>query len=1026
MRLGLLQLSDIHIDNDRNPVLKRPELISAAAMSCGLKFDAVILALCGDIAFSGAREEYDLASELFASIRAGIGRTGGAAEVHVVAVPGNHDCNLRRASDVRDFDLVVPRLATMDLAGDLARHWLEVQDEYFDFVNRVEGTAVSTSAERLFRQQGYSFGGYTVTINCFNTAWLTQNPERPSKLYFPLGAVRGQGRVSDLSISLFHHPFNWLDPNNAQQFKRLIEPISDLVLTGHEHVSAAYAKRDINGGEAVFVEALPLWDARVAENGFQLVIIEPEARRVCVQRYVWDGYHYAQSRPSEWANLAHCQAHLDTTFDINGKFAEKLTDIGTGFTHPRKRQLCLSDLYVYPDLRRRKLQARLAEKTAERVRSKDTASYPFAEERLLVIGADKAGKTSLARSWYTALHMSKFVPVLLHGDLLRGDEHSLMRIVSEAFTRQYSASMLTPYKQLDRSQRVLIVDNFHRATLRPQSERKIVEFMERWASKTILLVDDFFHIEQITDGGVAEERLAGYGHFEILPLPPSLRGELISKWVELSDEGDEPAADFHKEISEREKLISTLLGRQLLPSYPIFILGILQAIEAGRNVAAATGSYGELFESLITDRLAAVSGTPTEIGTKYTYIARLAYSMFSSDRRYLALDDVREVSGRYQSEFDMVVDPPVILAELVAAQILYLSDARYRFKYPNYYHFFVARYFRDNLNDPEEGPALRAKLKEMTDRVYYETYAAILVFFIYFTRDADTIAGVCGNAERMYDEHKPCDLDLDVDFLNKLYIEPPKPILLQSASAEERQERRRAHQDAVEEGAADESAYADEAREVIYSPELADLLKMHIAFKNLHILGQVLRSFPGVLRADVKSRIALACNSLGLRVLSALLTLARTNLEALRAYFSQLIREQRALVTVEDLAKDTDDFMLWLTTASAYGIIKRISTATGSQELKETYRSVIASEGSNLGMALVDLSIKLDHFSAFPEREVDNLRKRTRKNWFAFGILRHLIADYLYIYDAPSETRQSLGRWFDIQAKPAAGQRLLK
>ena len=151
-----------------------------------------------------------------------------------------------------------------------------------------------------------------------------------------------------------------------------------------------------------------------------------------------------------------------------------------------------------------KIEARLSEKTAARVRSKDTAAQPFLEDRLLVIGADKAGKTSLARSWYEALHTSRFVPVLLQGNLLKGDEHTLIKTISDAFTRQYSQSMLVQYKQLDRSQRAIIIDNFHRAGLRRQSERRIVDFLERWASKTILFADDFFQIEEITDGGAAE------------------------------------------------------------------------------------------------------------------------------------------------------------------------------------------------------------------------------------------------------------------------------------------------------------------------------------------------------------------------------------------------------------------------------------------------------------------------------------------------------------------------------------------
>ena len=41
-----------------------------------------------------------------------------------------------------------------------------------------------------------------------------------------------------------------------------------------------------------------------------------------------------------------------------------------------------------------------------------------------------------------------------------------------------------------------------------------------------------------------------------------------------------------------------------------------------------------------------------------------------------------------------------MVAELIAAGILALSDGNYSFRYPSYYYFFVARHLKDGIADP--------------------------------------------------------------------------------------------------------------------------------------------------------------------------------------------------------------------------------------------------------------------------------------------------------------------------------------
>ena len=63
-------------------------------------------------------------------------------------------------------------------------------------------------------------------------------------------------------------------------------------------------------------------------------------------------------------------------------------------------------------------------------------------------------------------------------------------------------------------------------------------------------------------------------------------------------------------------------------------------------------------------------------------------------------------------------------------------------------------------------------------------------------------------------------------------------------------------------------------------------------------------------------------------------------------------------------------------------MIKRVSAAVGSEELRETYRKVLQREVDNrLSVRFVDLAIRLDHFLAFPLSEFKMVIMALRENW---------------------------------------------
>ena len=77
---------------------------------------------------------------------------------------------------------------------------------------------------------------------------------------------------------------------------------------------------------------------------------------------------------------------------------------------------------------------------------------------------------------------------------------------------------------------------------------------------------------------------------------------------------------------------------------------LLQA-DTGQTGNANLGSYGHLYEVLITRRLGESSDKLTDLGTKYTYISRLAYFMFSNDKNRISAAEMENVHASYCSEY---------------------------------------------------------------------------------------------------------------------------------------------------------------------------------------------------------------------------------------------------------------------------------------------------------------------------------------------------------------------------------------
>jgi hypothetical protein len=469
MEIALLHLTDIHVKTGTEPVLGRVEAIKGAVHEGAPNASACIIVISGDVAFSGSQAEYDAAYAFFDDLRNQISSLPSMKVVELVVVPGNHDCDFRNESDIREY-LLKDTDALYDSAirpgSDRAQVLLDVQKAFFSFEAKLTKSKEVAIADRLSWNRAFKFENYSILFQCFNTAWLSRKEEQQSKLFFPPEALIPPTAEASVCASIFHHPYNWLNANNYRLLRELVEETSDLVFSGHEHQPGGGSVERFTGEQLQYFEGAALaGDEGVLDSGFGLVVLDFESGKQRLQKFKWNGEYYSSKELRNWSSFVKNPVRQRRLFRVNNEFFAFLTDTGAGFTHKRRRELRLSDIFVYPDLKSWSIESFLkGDRKAKPQHSKNVVQYVRDNPRIVFTGSGTSGKTALLRKLYMDLS-SEFVPLMLNGaNFTKGfSEARFSKLIEAAVTEQYDKSSVERFMQLDSARLVLLIDDFYPA-----------------------------------------------------------------------------------------------------------------------------------------------------------------------------------------------------------------------------------------------------------------------------------------------------------------------------------------------------------------------------------------------------------------------------------------------------------------------------------------------------------------------------------------------------------------------------------
>lgn len=301
-----LHISDFHINADddyqRNTVF---EALVAAVRRWRDKPDAHLkqpdlIFATGDIAFSGKTAEYENATKLFNSLL----EAAGLPRDRLFVIPGNHDVDrnrgrrlprtLKGAADAEEvFDPTTPKPEHFVRLAAFG----EWYNEYFS--GRIFPDHTTCGPKEIFDVNGWRIAVLPVNsaLYCGQEVGL-KGSERVKdsdheKLWvgkrcveFVLESLREE--PADLTISLVHHPLEWLNPEEKRHIREMLHEAADLVLSGHVHETNVTTVISISGS-AVHLSAGATHQGRKELSSAMFATLDGDSVTVCPIRYSEDG-----------------------------------------------------------------------------------------------------------------------------------------------------------------------------------------------------------------------------------------------------------------------------------------------------------------------------------------------------------------------------------------------------------------------------------------------------------------------------------------------------------------------------------------------------------------------------------------------------------------------------------------------------------------------------------------------------------------------------------------------------------------
>jgi len=676
------------------------------------------------------------------------------------------------------------------------------------------------------------------------------------------------------------------------------------------------------------------------------------------------------------------------------------------FNHPYKENILLEDLFTYPDLEIISKEIKDIKKSLKI----NSINFINIDEigHSIVYGSATSGKTSFAYMIQLEYVKNKYIPIIIDGkDINNKDfkKEKIERKILKSFNNQYDKILkLANFKQLEKI--ILIVDDFHCTFKNDDYKVLFTKNLISLDYKNMLFIADESLLLKATTEGKLSEVLLDFHHFRFLPLGYKLRNKIIKKWIALGRESEIEKNDLLHIARKKEKIISSTVGYNLVPAYPLYILTLLQSMEANSRNLNEHSSYGHYYSFLIMHYLNSDNMMEEkDITTVYGVLSALAYSFLKKQQYSFTELELLDFYTNYRIEKKFTPSFDVI-KKVIDTNILIKDDNDgYKFSHEYLYYYFVAKHLANNINNSK----IVDLIQKMSDRMYRVEFANIIMFLLHHSPQSFILKMLIDKTKQIFKGTKEFTFSIkELENINKSLKEERLQLedkTVEEARNEELEREENYHNNITKQINSEDNEYPDYDEEI---EELDTFSELNLAFKMVEILGQIVKSNSN-LDGNLKYELIEEAYKVSLRAQCKLVSFIETNHSLLLEEIKNIIKSKNYISEYEK-NEIAGEVVFAMVSSISKGIISKIAKAVSSEELTIIYKEIRESDNDNLAIELIHQAIILDFKSGLNVREIEKIHKKliNENNTLPDYILKKLVLEHLYMFKTNESIKQSI------------------
>ncbi|MEA0553576.1 metallophosphoesterase [Lysinibacillus irui] len=1024
--MRIIHLSDIHFSkNHQNKILEIKEAFLKSVKSTVIGEEDVLILVAGDIANWGLKEEYENIAKPFFEELKNILVENGPIKVDFLFIPGNHDCNFSDPDAEVMRELLIKQVKEKNelFFNEKIKESIIIQKDFNDFANDFHSNWMNI--ESIYSNDLVSLLCYKNKLNLLvlNTAWITTKNEKAGEMYFIESLLKEAiEKIEYPTLTIMHHPTHWLEPNNKRNIDKLIQSVSSVVISGHEHSKTEILNKNMQTNtETLFIEGSCLQElGNDFISEYNVITIKEGEMELNNNLFSYEDKIYKRVQNGDFKyKIVNLNANkVVNEIVINQDFDAKINELGIVISHPRKKDVNLNDLFVFPDVEEI-IKLDKEQELIENINISEVLDYN--EESVILFSGEKdSGKSTLIKMLFKYKYGEDLYPMVVNAEDIKKDHtYNTENFITYNFNYTYEKEGIDEYLQLSKSKRILFIEDWNKALFNEEAKNRFLVNAVKYFSQVILFIDSESSPTNYFISGDLKIR-----QFKILEFGHVKRDELIEKWINLGQEDYIERAKLLNEIDRYKRAMEPILKNGFVPKYPLYLLVMLNSIETRNSHDLEKSSNGYYFEVLIKDSLINLELEFNQIEKLYEYLTNFAYFLLKQDGNFTDLDEWKYFHNNHLELYDMSRDQlefSTLKSKLIKAKVIRGKDSCYQFYYPYVFNYFVAQYYARNLTEDK----VQNELLELTNNIHITENANILMFLTHLSKDKYIIECVITSASILLEEVEPSRLEKDIDEINKLCEEIFIPQVNADLDAYENRKKLNERLDEIEQEQRINvnQEIASDLLEVerVESDEIEvmnNINTINKSFKMLEVLGQILRNYYGSLKGPEKYELSKHHFNLGLRLNKWIINQIENAAPMLYDSIASILSNKNN-VSREKAISIANQFIYILASIITRNNIWKIVNSGGTPDLNNTYIR-ISDEENSVAVNLITLLIKIEYYEEFPYKQLDKFVKYNISNVIVMKIVRDVVKRYIYLNELTYNDKQKICQIAHLKLSPKA------